>query len=1244
MVLSCSVNAVSNNTSLIEQHSQDTTHQPQKKGWWHKKYETCSDLLASYFNYSIFVTATDHERIKDNGTLHLKDLMDKNNLYQTLKVFDNKEVFDLLALLYINMLFIVDDLNHRVLQAGLSTPAWLNSYVELAHEIKDKSGLRLATTEPARKIDENTNKVLYSNLDYCFSMLKTLLKFQVSPFNPESMISDMLNKQIKCLLAKGQKSKSLLARENWTSISNLQQELLISYTASNTQGIPQYPVLASFINWCENNKNSKTSKLLNDSNQWAEKTCTSDDDKVNHSKINSEHSMFFSYLHYDEETKWHDPNDSLRYCETNDIVNNLLNSDIVISLTKDLHTVKQLVATYSDGFTALYAMNDKLSQQENFSPEEKAGKKKEKQKGKFSQVDMDEYLKEGIKQNMKDSLFWKMASGTWRIFGAIKSSFITTLTKQKQSKKVMENWLSLLYENTLKLEYENGYKGLKLVIEELILLKNEHGEEITISYAFTKIIEHRFNSAQKNKAFTILTGLQRKTDIQQKAYYYQPLVAADLDNADLSQEQSDKQADTSVSESLDAKDVIICDNKVSYNCDNKESHRDWLPMSERDYLLQRVKSHNNDNETYYSDMPSLHVDWVFIQKNTEDLNEEDETNTVWIGSNYNLSFYNKLLMGTVMMLSVVAIVNSTPLAQTYQTEKLPHNTTQLPYNLTFNSNQTTNTSHIMEAGVASSSNMIDISNVTMLNLIGRHENYPSNGDYQLTSSFDASDFIKPIPMFTGTINGRNNTITHLPHCLINILSGNGMIQNISFTNANTTNADCASVIANIMNKNSTISFVNVEDGFFSSDCKSAPQIGIAVNFMSDSSQIEHVTIADTTLTVSQAKKKIGGLVGWMRDHTTIEDINIFNVTIKASGGQGCIGIIAGSQTSHSISRDITVCNSLIEVTGGSDNVGGGYGVVKGSGIVKGLVIINTHIDMQSDNSKSGAFGMISGNADVSGIVLINTTIEIKACFQMSAFLTGRLSESGTCSHIQVIDSNLNINNTLLPNTGYLAIASGAGIMRSNDIPHARIFDLAIINSSITIAKSKDYFHGSCANQIYGNYICNMAEGVIMKSDTSNNYEITMSNSANQCSWINLPFLADDCEINKTELDAYCMHKMPTMVAHSSVDTTNLTAVSRVVSTTSVDSTTSAEMKYYRRQTIDFSVVSGTIASYVGTIAAYVGALACCGGYICKHHRAGGLCYFSKNINKSTDFSKSNVSTKREPPIWTCVEIKPQHGE
>ncbi|MDP0563671.1 MAG: hypothetical protein QS721_15660, partial [Candidatus Endonucleobacter sp. (ex Gigantidas childressi)] len=219
---------------------------------------------------------------------------------------------------------------------------------------------------------------------------------------------------------------------------------------------------------------------------------------------------------------------------------------------------------------------------------------------------------------------------------------------------------------------------------ELIKIDSLHKEgDITIKDALITLVAQDCTSSDKEQAFTLLTGLQRKADIRQKTYCYQPLVTAASDKNANDCELQYEQADQPI-------DIPASGNDFAKHNSAEEKHRDWLSMPTNDYTLQKSKSQNDVevNEadgSYESDGTNttksspLHVDWCFINIDCEEKNEEQaggQCKTVWIGSSYNSSFYNRLLMGAVVGLCVLAVVDSATAASSPQAETFFHNHTQ----------------------------------------------------------------------------------------------------------------------------------------------------------------------------------------------------------------------------------------------------------------------------------------------------------------------------------------------------------------------------------------------------------------------------------------------------------------------------------------------------------------------------------------------------------------------------------------
>ncbi|MDP0560903.1 MAG: hypothetical protein QS721_00660 [Candidatus Endonucleobacter sp. (ex Gigantidas childressi)] len=827
----CSVSSAQNYTSPAEQLHQQGAEQPLKKSWTNSQADREENLAGRCFSSSNLLGGAEYSKSHDNSISCLQHVLDDNDLSVTLEAFKGKNVFEVLAMVYVSILLEVGELEQDIINAGLESPSWIIGFSGITQEIKKRACCRLPKstkttfTQLTKEEQMFVAEVLNSRAKQCFYKLHTLWQDKVKTSNASPLICAKLDEQVSSLMLRAQNDTHFLNEVVLKQTRNLVDVLSTHYvvaTTSNTPSEIQYPVLEALVNWGARNSDSLISKLLDDSKRWVTQDyhLTAEENKTN--GISAEEKVFFSYLHYnskDVTEVWHGANESLRDCEAREIANTLLASDVIKNLSDQFKTVQQLNVIYQSGFVALDAMHSNLEQQESLNPEDQAKTKKDKQNGSFGQEDWDEYLEEGLKKNMKDSLLGKVASGINYVFNVVKNGFTAPPTKQEQSKKIMTAWVNMVQKNALHLTDSSDNKGIQLVMAELIKIDSLHKEgDITIKDALITLVAQDCTSSDKEQAFTLLTGLQRKADIRQKTYCYQPLVTAASDKNANDCELQYEQADQPI-------DIPASGNDFAKHNSAEEKHRDWLSMPTNDYTLQKSKSQNDVevNEadgSYESDGTNttksspLHVDWCFINIDYEEKNEEQargQCKTVWIGSSYNSSFYNRLLMGAVVGLCVLAVVDSATAASSPQAEAFFQNHTQAHDSSNLNSNHSR---HIRDVSAASASNVIGISNVTELNLIGNHADYPSNGSYKLTASFNVKNFTRPIPEFTGDFNGNCETLDELPCCLIDRLSGNGIVQNINLNNVDTRNAECDPAVANTMNDKSIVRFIKIANSQF----------------------------------------------------------------------------------------------------------------------------------------------------------------------------------------------------------------------------------------------------------------------------------------------------------------------------------------------------------------------------------------------------------------------------------------------
>jgi hypothetical protein len=128
-------------------------------------------------------------------------------------------------------------------------------------------------------------------------------------------------------------------------------------------------------------------------------------------------------LNYNSKDKWHNANKALRDYETREITNTLLASDIIKSLIDKFKTVTQLAAAYRYGFEALDVVHSDRIPQEDLSFEQKITNKKLAEKGAVS----NEARGKSITENIKDSLFAKLASSTYYAFNVVNNKWLVAI-------------------------------------------------------------------------------------------------------------------------------------------------------------------------------------------------------------------------------------------------------------------------------------------------------------------------------------------------------------------------------------------------------------------------------------------------------------------------------------------------------------------------------------------------------------------------------------------------------------------------------------------------------------------------------------------------------------------------------------------------------------------------------------------------------------------------------------------------
>ncbi|MDP0562933.1 MAG: hypothetical protein QS721_11665 [Candidatus Endonucleobacter sp. (ex Gigantidas childressi)] len=509
-------NASPNYTSQAYQSHQEATDQPSIQNWLYNQLGRAARLAKNYFNTNL-PEGYKYSGSKNNSACHLQYMLDVNDLYNELKAFKEKSLFEVLAIVYILILLEIDALDQDIAQTELEPPAWIIAFRSIIQRIKADADLSLIERkktkfEPLGEIE--TKVQLNARAMQCFSIIQILLQNQ-DETNKSISFRSKLNKQVSLLMSKAKNNTNFFTEVLLINPSKLLNTLLATYTelsTSITHSAPEFPVLEALAKWGMNNADSKISTLLDNSKHWSEQNHLTATEKSEKNDISKNDQILFTYLNYNSSFKLHDTEQFLHCSQVEEVTSALLDNYIIKNLTTELETVELLASACQDGFDSLEALHNNIKQQENLSPEQKARNTKEKQHGEFSQEDMDEYLQQGMTENIKNSFLGKMASNLCYAFNAVKNNFITTPAKQEKRKKVVADWIKLVQKNTLEYTDRTKEEGIRLVMRQLIMLDELHTENLTIADALTTLVEQHLSGKIQGDAFTILTGLKCTTN------------------------------------------------------------------------------------------------------------------------------------------------------------------------------------------------------------------------------------------------------------------------------------------------------------------------------------------------------------------------------------------------------------------------------------------------------------------------------------------------------------------------------------------------------------------------------------------------------------------------------------------------------------------------------------------------------------------------------------------------------------
>lgn len=335
---------------------------------------------------------------------------------------------------------------------------------------------------------------------------------------------------------------------------------------------------------------------------------------------------------------------------------------------------------------------------------------------------------------------------------------------------------------------------------------------------------------------------------------------------------------------------------------------------------------------------------------------------------------------------------------------------------------------------ASPQNIIGINNLDTLMKIGNHADYPTNGNYRLTADIDASQLKSQIKTFTGSFDGDGYTISNLPCCLIETITGGSVVKNITINNANIRNEYYSAVLVHQARDNSSISYIQVKNCNIYSDSTSHHPIGVVAEVLSESSKIENSLVKNCTLTTHGTPSGNGLIAGLMYDNGKSIGNIVVDCEIISHGSHASSGCIAGYmyRGSQSTGDRISHCNIT------SHNLVASTACVVGK-LRSGSQISNNDVSYCNiiTNVADSHAGIAAGEASFSNIS--NNTLSESTS---SAFGNNSLAAIGVATP--------SVSGKLFDNTAINCIAIANGSNSRAGVWSADINNRAIHNSNVAI--------------------------------------------------------------------------------------------------------------------------------------------------------------------------------------------------
>ncbi|WP_422490885.1 hypothetical protein [Endozoicomonas sp. ALE010] len=309
--------------------------------------------------------------------------------------------------------------------------------------------------------------------------------------------------------------------------------------------------------------------------------------------------------------------------------------------------------------------------------------------------------------------------------------------------------------------------------------------------------------------------------------------------------------------------------------------------------------------------------------------------------------------------------------------------------------------------------------------------------YRLTKDIDGSQLPRPIGNetlpFTGKVVGDCRTIFKLPHCLIGHLSGDGLIDDLRFRNANITSTTTAGVAACKMSGGATISNIRAEHAYLAT-LATNEVVGAAIGV----GKVNGGNVINTTAINCTVEASIGDdisaafagiAVGWL-DSGIVTNTNVMNCTVKTSD-YSFAGIGAGYLEQGAVTNT-TAVNCNLATSGSEANSGIGAGENKGS--VTNTKAVNCHIETKNRFAYAGIGAGLSYGS-VTDTTAVNCTVTTSGG-QADAGI-------GAGNNVGAVTGTTALNCKVTTSGGQADAGIGAGIS------YGAVTDTAAVNCNVT---------------------------------------------------------------------------------------------------------------------------------------------------------------------------------------------------